>query len=244
MANTDVAVIGTVAGNANLAVVSNLFRDIDFSGLNSIIDNIGGASNELTIEEKESAVKIVGEWEKNVLYRLRDYEHNLHSLVALLNNNNYANWENQSILSATQINTIVANTQLEELYTPYVQALAELEEYQEDNEPEKPYVDNTLSPLEVIQIESAYKVELANYKIEVAKLNRKTVLAFNTFIRAFRKHEIVKSMVESTNEQIKTIGGFIVDCSDKTQLAKLNITISSATVREALRGLIDFSKTI
>lgn len=245
---TDLAVVKQQE-NAVGALTAGMFKDIDFAGLNRIIDVIGEKSADLTPEEKVSATEIVAQWEGTVLDRLRINGNKMRCMTAMLNKNAQSHlWldptAGSDYMSQEQINQIVFATDTTALYEE-AQLAYELQcDFVKENKPDRPYTDDNMSYNEIARLTKRYEAEMSRYNIECTRHARKTHLAFQAFIKVLVKHKTVKDMLKKAEAYTASLTGYTTECQAKATMAKLNIQISSPEIRSVIHEMLDFASSI
>lgn len=244
---TDLAVV-TNEQKAVGALMTTVFRDVDFNSLNTIIDKLGDSSAVLGQEEKVAAVQIVTEWENNVISRMRSYSSKMSSMVnAFSLDVNYSTWlgsDHVGELSMPQIEQMIIATGTKTLWEVALGHYEAMQEYLDDNTPEKGYVDDNMSANEIIRVTRKYELEMARHNTERTRLERKVKMAFREFMRNFLKNTLVKDMVAKARSYNTNLNDALTECHMKSNMAKLNIQIASADVRGAIHELLAFSSGI
>lgn len=244
---TDLAVV-TSEQKAVGALMTTVFRDVDFNSLNTIIDKLGDSSAVLGQEEKVAAVQIVSEWENNVISRMRSYNSKMNSMVnAFYIDVHYGIWlgaTNVGELSMPQVEQMIIATGTKTLWDIALGHYEAMQEYLEDNTPEKGYIDDNMSANEIIRINRKYELEMARHNTERTRLERKVKMAFRDFMKNFLKNTLVKDMIAKARSYNANLNDVLAECHMKSNMAKLNIQIASADVRGAIHELLAFSSGI
>jgi hypothetical protein len=234
-----VLVVGTAA-NGQLAVAMRLFNDIDFEGLNSIIDKLGDNSSDLSKEEKQSAVEVVDEWQNTVVTRLRDKttqtEHIIYFFESICDDAKNAFPKSQQKYLAECSDTI-------SLYEAY-SAAKEQVAVKKFEKPSAYVEDPDLSINANMLARKDTEKLLLIYEHEMKKLNRAANKAAADWKAAMLKNEGIKKLIEDAKTYLKTLKEMKAECSNKSNLAKLGINVSSKDTREALKELLAFAKDI
>lgn len=246
--NTDLTIVKQQE-NAIGALATGIFKDIDFAGLNRIIDIIGDKSANLSVEEKTAATEIVGQWEETVLDRLKANGNKMRCMIEMLNRNAQSHiWlcpiAGSDYMSQEQIDQIVFATDTKELFEKAQLAYEMQCEYRKEHSPERPYTDDNMSYNEIARLTKRFEAEQSRYSIESTRYTRKTHLAFQEFIKALIKHKSVKEMLKKAEAHTASLKGYTTECQTKATMAKLNIQISSPEIRSVIHEMLDFASTI
>lgn len=222
-------------------LLPNLFSDINFGGLNNAIDKMGESSHQLTIEEKQMAIGIIEDWNSNVVKRLHNKEQDM-SVIEWFFKDNYQ--LNLGHMSLDEFGEDLANkTETLALYNEMRQAEKELQASSDDR-PIAPIKDTTTTLEEQIQEGKKYEAEVLLYDIKHAKLQKLYNSSVIKWKRALLGTDIVKDLLVNVRKQKRAFSKFYTEADDKTQLAKMSISISSDKARDALKELFKFSTTI
>ena len=246
--NTDLTIVKQQE-NAVGALATGMFKDIDFAGLNRIIDVIGDKSANLGAEEKMAATEIVSQWENNVLARLKANGNKMRGMTQMLNKNSQSHlWLNPTVgsnyMSQEQIDQIVFATDTKALFKEAQLAYEMQHEFRKENAPESPYTDDNMSYNEIARLTKRYEAEQSRYNIECTRYARKTHLAFQAFIKVLVKHKSVKEMLKKAEAYTASLEGYTTECQNKATMAKLNIQISSSEIRNMIHEMLDFASSI
>ena len=234
-------IVAPVVGNAN---------EEYFESLNSIIDKIGEHSGEVEFEVREEAIKYIDEFENIIIRRIN------HKVDALSDVNHFFN--NGSVRSF-DIDYVKNNTKNEMIMNIFdrfkvegqknigdiLEDIEEYEDWVEDNKPEPlEYDEETTTPAAAAQLILNHKLEQAKFKSE--SNSKKYVIRkdFNTLLRAMGKMKEFKSFKRELEKQIKQVKDMKAVASEKASLARLNMAIPNADIREALRELSAFQKNL
>lgn len=238
----------TVNQNQNAVEIVGLFKDINFNELNTVIQALGDKSSELTPDEKVAATNIISSWNKNVVGRIRTHLNDMENMLRLFSTNvgthSHEQFLTQTVLNDQQLIQLIAVTATTDLYETFLKAHQDQIQYVEANEPQRPFVDKNMSALEIAKAESQYQLDYVKYEIELTKRKRKVVMAFREFIKTVTATTQVKAMVAKAKLFVKDANTLYSECDVKTNMAKLNIQISSGNIRDSLRDLMSFASQI
>ncbi|HLO11100.1 MAG TPA: hypothetical protein VK190_02465 [Pseudoneobacillus sp.] len=244
-------VVRTELANKIAAVLPGLFNDIDFNGLNNALDKIGDSSANLSLDEKNMAVGIVMEWEGSVIKRLYEKDREMSSFLNFFNiatvrfygyhgyhydNSVYGIDEDKMEALAQQTNTVNE-------FIQYINAKERLTKFQQTR-PEQPEEDDSLSYQDNFMAVKNYEVAMLKYNIEEKKLIKNVAEKERAWKELLQENEGIKELIKKAKKFNKGLNKLIDQCKDKTQIARLNISISSKDARTAIRELMDFSLTI
>jgi hypothetical protein len=247
---TDLAVIEESKESALAKALPGIFKNIDFEGLNGAIEVLGNKSGELTAEEKTAAGTILGEWNKNVIDRLEMHKDEMSLIVTFFNGGSgtYRRYDGSYAIA----NELFSDDQIEQMAeaagtVPEFEAWMLAKEEHKNAHNTKPYaplVDEEMTRMETLKAEGDYNLEYQRWDIRRIKAMRAEENARSTFLRATREHDQIRELIKQAEKQRRNTGKMINECNTKTSLAKLNIAISSQGIRDALKDLLNFTKTI
>jgi len=222
-----------------LTVISGgLLGNVDLNQLNTLIENIGTADK---IEEcdKKPAIEAIDTWEKSVINRIYQKINEIDKFVnkfevipSCFSNDDLEIFEN----IANQINTNKLYDTFKETYILYNDTM--------HNRPEKLPDDVTQTYEQQILDKKTYDYNYAVYELNVKKAQRKMVVAWNAFKEVMKNSDEVKRTLGEMKNYSKKLSKFQNECKDKAAYAKLNISIASAELRNALRDLLNFGLSI
>lgn len=243
--NTNTTAIATKEDN-KLALALTILNEVDFEGLNNIIDKLGNNSNVLTVEEKQAASEIINEWQNDVIDKLQHKYHETSGVLAFfgVDDNSYRFWGNKNTEFTEDQKMILAEqTDTKELYEKCEQLLVEIQDHQlerPDNYIEDPDLSYNANLLARKDNEKLHML----YNMEHTKLTKAREKAEATWIKALKKDKKIKDLISTTRKYNNNIEKLKSDCKNKSNLAKLGINVSSLETREALKELLSFAKTI
>lgn len=222
-------------------LLPNLFSDINFGGLNAAIDKMGESSHQLDLDEKQMAIGIIEDWNSNVVKRLGNKEQDMNVIEWFFKENYQLNLGHMSLREfgddlARKTDTLVS-------YNAMQQAEKELQASY-DSKPEAPIKDTTTTLEEQIKEGKEHEAAVLLYDIKHAKLQKLYNSSVIKWKRALLETDVVKDLLVSVRKQKRAFSKFYAEADDKTQLAKMSISISSSTARDALKELFKFSTTI
>lgn len=232
-----------VVANVGSVLRENIFADIDFSLLDNAIENIGNHSSNLTDGEKEMAVEIVNTWEEKVIDRLHDKRYDLSQLKHFLS----IPTSEDDLFDATEYleleSVLAAQTSTEHLYKILVAARDELEAHTK-KEPLPPIVEhNTVVEVDIQQTHSFY-AELQIFENKSNALSRKILIAEKNWKTALADNSSIKHILNLVHTKLGEIKKLILTSSEKSSVAKIQIAIPDEEVRNNLKAMFDFSKSI
>lgn len=219
---------------------NELFKNVDFSGLTNAIENLGNHSTDLTAKEKKYAVEIVNNWNSNVKDRINLHNQDISNILSFFVPD--ANSTLNATITLKKLEQLSEAVGLEQLFTEYTNLTEsissksqEIQYYFED--PDKTYTENKL-------VKNKLDYENAKLHIQIEKLKSLQRNKLVTLINEMNKTEPIISLIENSRIYSTTVKKMKNECDIKTDMAKLNIYISSTETRKALKELMEFAKTI
>ena len=233
-------IVAPVVGNAN---------EEYFESLNSIIDKIGEHSGEVEFEVREEAIKYIDEFE-NVIIRRINHKAGILGDANHFFNNPVRNFDIEYIKDYTSKEMVMDifyrfKVEDQKNIEDILEDIEEYEYWEEENKPEPlDYDTETTTPAEAAQLILANKLAKAKFTSE--SNSKKYVLRkdFNALLRAMNKQREFKKFKKELAKQIKQIEDMKAVASEKASLARLNMAIPNADIREALRELSAFQKNL
>jgi hypothetical protein len=230
----------------DIQAFSDVFGDIDFSKLNSVIEALAGKGEKLSMEEKKSALEIIDSWEEDIINSLRIREQEMKQFLNYFDIDKYNQWYHDSskrVLSFEQEATLAEKTETKEYFEKLCTAKAALDllkkEAPEELEPTS--LDQTVE--DRLQKEADFKLQKAKYQINLDQAKRKCRNAEKVWLSAMNQNSYIKDILFKAKSYQRNLQKFTQECSNKSNLAKLNITINSAEVRDSLKELLNFKIT-
>lgn len=240
----EIIVVGVQNNSVAQAVAGDLFKDIDFSGISKAIEKIGDANASLTADEKDMANKIVDQWQSDVVDRLRGRGREMNDFIGFFEVGSSGRVQGADKLDdigedlATKTNSVkefeALQTLIEELMDLHETRPVEPSAHLEVNKTQK----------DILEEENKYKLDKAVYDLNVRKQQREIFIAEKAWKKLLKQNKEVSELIKKAKKFNKEMGTFTNMCHDKAQIAKLNITVSNADVRSALKDLLNFSTEV
>ena len=235
-----------IVGNKAALALPELFSDFNFSDLNTAIESLADVSATLTQGEKDSAIQVVEDWEQNVLSRLEEHEHDLNQFVDFLDPAQSGGYyHNDTQLDPEQMKALAGQTGTIAQLQEYIDAKAALDLH-EKREPEE---DEAISDIDVsyseriIAQKEQEKID-AVYELQSKRLARKVARTLYAWKKAMQENPDIQKLISYVRSYRKNTKKFTRECQDKSQVARLNISIASPKMRETLKELLSFASRI
>lgn len=227
-----------------LSLVSSMFKSIDFNALNQAIDRLGNHSGNLTPEEKEAGVQIVERWNRDVSSALFQRQQDIYRTISFFEQNYGDRFPGDYLNMLEEIGPELAQrTGTVAEYEAYMLAIREYKIHQRQR-PEQPEIDEDLPRVAKLKVQQAYELERTKWEVKSKKLTRNLREAERTWKKRLQDNPDVEALIRALNKQVKVLNRASMEASEKAQLAKLNILIGDADVRQSLREMIDFTKNL
>lgn len=220
-------------------IMPDIFNGLDFSKLNKTITALATHNGDLTVQEKEFAVKTIEEWETGIIGELGNKEAEAYTILDVLSTSpRYSGYYDEDFLER-----MVEATGLQASYQKFLDAKAAYE-YLTKNAPQYPVEDLSLTLEESLKQKNDFKLEQAKHKIQASKLERNASVAFSQLKEELNAQDSVKELIKRITKFKRNVSKLKRECTEKSQLAKINVTINSSEIREALAELMNFSISI
>lgn len=230
---------GAALGNQ---LVPELFKDIDFNGLNNAIESMAQASGELTAEDKELARGIIGEWEQSVIQRLYTKQGEMQSFIGFFNAS--LNDLHLGHLAFEEFSDeLAAKTSTEDLLKKVIITKDAVDKHIGE-QPERPIKSEITSFEEDVKAQKEYEAKAAIHEMKSKRLYKEHAVAVGDWKRAMNDTQIVKDLLTQARKFTRGADKMRQTATDKSQLAKLNISIASKTARDSLKELLKFTTNI
>jgi len=239
-----------ITKNKAAMALPELFSDFNFEDLNKSIEVLANTNRDLSEDEKQSAVVIVEDWEQNVIQRLNDHKENLSAFVEYLDldnlyeSNRYYH-RNEYELDEDQRKELAAQTGTVAELQVFIDAQDELRIFKNTRPDPEDLADDLESSLEDrITARKDAEKDMAIWETKVQRLERKERKAMLAWKRALRENPDIQKLLAYVRKYKRNMSKFTNECTSKSQLARLNISISSEETRTALRELLEFARKI
>lgn len=223
--------------------IGDFFGDIDFSKLNQTITKL--ASHNLSDTEKTSAIEIIDSWNENVVQRINVEVRKIDNFINCVQPSASCRGISALIYDgdySTELEFIMNKIGMMDTYEELIDAI---DDYDIANQNMKNVqtvvvdVDTTAADevmqskdIEIERIKKSAAVRKAGNRI--AKLNEKISNAINSDKDLLKA---IRALKKKSNAMRKAS----IECTDKANLAKINVTIDDASTRDALSELINFT---
>ena len=147
----------------SLPFATDLFKDVDFQGLNAAVDALAKHNGSLSDEEKKSATTILTDWENDVLMRIHQKQKDMFEFIRFFDTDieeyriNHERAEEMGAAIADQTNTVLE-------FEDYQKAVQALRAKQQER-PLEPIVGLETTFNDKLELYSAYELELKKYEI-------------------------------------------------------------------------------
>lgn len=223
-------------------LMPDVFKDIDFSALNKTITALGSSSKQLDEKEKKVAIEAINTWEESVIERIKEkrYEANQFLNTLSIDSNTMCSYGTQD----EEFEQLVYAVGLQALYEDYLHKVDAIEMHK-TGRPEYPEIDELNMPLkEQLIVKKDYELALTIYNKEQDKLKRAAYNAMHKLKVELNTNEKVQELIRRLKKYEKNTSTFINQCKEKSQLAKISVSITSEDVRDTLKELLNFSVSI
>ena len=224
-------------GKNELVVLTGL----DFNDLNQSIEILGDRNKTLTDKEKEIGVGLLSDWQRNVLDKISNKREEVDKIRRLLLNGDAYFNEKEEKRRAQEKLAELAGAQ--KLYKGYLALEDSIEQYSL-TKPQRLTIDPNKTVAQNDLEYADFERELRKFEIEKSKLEYTKNQAYNRFLAAVRKSPKIKTLVKQIDDYMLKLKRYEAEAKDKANLAKVNLSISDAKVREAIQSIIDFTKSI
>lgn len=249
VACTAVAVLGKKeVGFTKFALGCGLFRDINFADLDASITALG-QQNAVAKEERAHAVEVINQWKSNVQDRIQDHGQDVANIISILDGDkmNLLFSEEYRERIAGLVSTLTKKEQdaWKNLNDKILAAQEAARAKDAVNREIRDKVENPdESPAERILRHSNLKKDYVLADIAASRTTYQAKVAYGAFVAAVGKNDVVKKLIEQATPYLQNLARLRVVASEKAQDAKINISIGNGAVRDALRAMQTWSKTV
>lgn len=240
--NTETAI---VASNADITTqVINSFFNVDFEAVNKTIDALATRAS-LTETEKQEANKIIDSWNDNVIEKLRLEENKIRDFLVKINGSAHAGIPHciEHQIYIDEIEALVDYAKIRHLYdemcltvderTTAIAAKNNIPDIDDD-------INTTQGEYIHMMRDHEYAVTVAAKNVQ--KLDNKLARQNAEIVAALNADANVRSIITQLKKRVNGMTKMRTACTDKAQLAKINITIDDPNVRQSLKDLIALTK--
>lgn len=203
----------------------------DFSMLNKVIDDLGKASGSISEQEKVFATDIICSWEQNVIQAIALKGEEARSLLNSLDPK-----ITQCMIAIDQLEAIAIATGNKDLFDDYVAKQEALDLLENPYYGKPRAISDTVE--EAITKEAQQAAEREVYEIKKGHLRFEAMTALRKLKLAVNKDDQVKELITRIKRYSRNMKAFELDCRNKSQVAKISISISSEDARNALKELL------
>lgn len=220
-------------------IMPDIFKDVDFTTLNASITALATHNGALSDKDKEFAVQTIATWEDSVISRLNLKATEASNLLQALDTSVSSVW----YLSEDEFEALVVASGTESFYETYLDAIEELEALKAAK-PEQPVVDLDTTLEEQLVAKRDYELAYQKSTIQINRAERNVQSTMKSLKVAMNQNDSIKELVVRVRKYQRNVNKFKNECTEKSQLAKISVTISSQEIRDALKDLLNFSIAI
>lgn len=233
-------------------VLPKLFNDINFDKLNSAIETLGSHSD-IKEDQRSNAIEIISSWQQNVIAKLSSHKKEVDNFTECFGRKSKNRHEGTYYHNDLDMFNVFGEAKLMALAssTDTVEEFEKLVEKRKDYDTailDAPFDDLIEDPdktaAELIMERADLKKSKTLHELKVTRCKRDEIKAEREWKASLLKNDGIREMLAKCEVYSDKVDDFKQDCITKAQAAKLNINISNAEVRKALREMIDFTKSI
>lgn len=251
MAN-EVAVVSEAERSLIMNVLGGkLVQDIEFSQLDSAIENIAAHTEALSDGERESAARLIEKFEDRVVSTISNKADTLSEFYNALHeaaNMSYRDIEYTLDNYGAQYHMLFQQQGLDDLdamLTKVEEGIAEITEKKQTKAPEEPFIDKmNMTPLEVAKLEMDYNLEKSKFENALDKERYIVRRNFYDFAMAMNKNVKIKQFRKLLKDQAEASKNAKTIVKEKASAASMAILIGDADIRKALQSFHEFAATV
>lgn len=226
-----------------------LFKDIDYKTLDASVEALGSFTGEMNQEERVTASSMVSDFENRVVSTLQNKKQKLRYFKDLLNSPAHSDFRNvERFLSESAVKLLLEQEAFNKHLDIYEKLLEEknaLEDYRKENIPMEPFIDeDSMTPIQAANLRSQHQIAMRKYKSAINKKEYTLRKNFYAFKKALDTDTAYKHFMDALKLQLKDSEEATDIVKEKCSYAKMNILIASSEVRQILRDLHNFAKTV
>ena len=249
MAKNKALVLKKEETNIIKEVGGTLFKDIDYTAMDTAIEELGNYTGELTPEERVSASSTISSFEERIVSTLSNKSNKLHYFHRLLKTEPSSDYvEVKRFLEEDAVQILLEQETFAKYLEPFFKMREEkvaLEEYKNDEKPMEPFIDeDTMTPLQAAQIRSQHQIRVRKFNSAIHKKEYAVRKSFHIFKKQLNNDTNYKHFLDALKLQTDDANEATGMVREKCSYAKMNVLIASADVRRILRDLHEFAKTV
>ena len=230
-------------------VGGTLFKDINYSAMDTAIEELGNHTGELSQEERLSASSTITSFEDRIVSTLSNKSNKLDYFLRLLKTEATTDFNGASrFLHEEAVEILLEQEMFVKHLEPFFKLREEeaaIREFKENEKPLEPFIDeDTMTPLQASQIRSKYEIEMRKFYSAVHKKEYGFRKNFYAFKKALNNDTNFKHFLDALKLQNDDAKEAMDMVREKCSYAKMNTLIASADVRRILRDLHEFAKTV
>lgn len=237
----ELAVLAQTQGQ--LATINEFFGNVDFQKLNDTIVKLSSHEN-LSKIEKKSAMEVIDSWNANIIDKLRLEKDKIDMFVSSLygaGGNGVSNLINSQEY-IDELEMVIDYVGAQEQYDELVDTM---DAYAVANGMTKNVqhvvIDLETTKAEEIIMEKDCVLERIKVNAELTRIGNRIAKLNSEIIKLISGSKDMVVLIRGLKKKAKAMDKMRVDCTDKAQMAKINVTIDDADVRATLKELIEFS---
>lgn len=239
-------IIKAVCGSAGADTIDKI------NELDTIIDKLGNIDGHIDQDVRREASRYIEQWDNLVMRRVTDKTNRLGDLRRALGfdnaNDNIFYISEDATLDGGNVIVDVLKTVSEQLAAKYTEALDKVEEiknYDIEKRPVSPFIDeDTMLPSDIAMANLQYKMDLNKHNHEISKMKADVKRIVYDIRKSVTKNSRFKDFIKQLDAQIKYFNDAESLVSEKGALAKMNILIPNADVRNILKELSAFQREL
>lgn len=224
--------------------VANQFFNIDFDAMNTVIDKLANR-NQLSKIEKKEANKIIDTWNENVVDKLNiesgRIDRFISAITGTIRSGIPALIQNQEFI--TELEMLISFAGLDDEYAAMCDTVNDymIAEAARRNIPPVDEDLNTTAGQRIL-LQRDYDYKMAETTAEVNKIGNQLIRQNLEITSALMANADVKNLINQLKKRSTSMMKMKTTCTDKAQMAKINITIDDTGVRDTLKELIELTK--
>lgn len=244
----------TALANPIQNILPSLFPNVNFGDLDAAISSLANHNGDLTKEEKDCGVQLMDQWKTMVIQTIHTKNNFISNMLAWFDPSrshygyydpngryDYLNRNGAFEMTLEDEARLADQTTTVELYQSYRTAVDQYMDLK-DAKPEEPFFDPEVAytAVDKLEISNAFKINETKWNNAMQKSMKVLRTRRAQWITAVRQDDNVKNMISQMVKFQRTVQSLQRDCEGKAQLAKMNIMIGNAEIRNSLREVLNF----
>jgi hypothetical protein len=188
--------------SATAGLEIELFKEVDFTGMRSLVSNMGSYEGEVSDVEREMGLQVIGQWQDSIVGRLRDRGGEMNRFLTFFEVNGCKDvlFEEVGADLAQKTNTTIE-------FGAVLEAKKALEAEQAKR-PNEPIIGLETTQEEEMVAKAEYELEVKKHRIRVEKTSRTLRAVEQEWKSLLKENPQVRELVVKAHKYNQNLKGF------------------------------------